>query len=60
MEQEVDGKQIALWAYKLSFSHPVTKQEMEFKILPEINRNMEDNRRFSNLKERGGLFYDLL
>lgn len=31
------GKQIALWAYKLSFSHPVTKERMEFKVLPEIN-----------------------
>lgn len=32
-----DGKQIALWAYKLSFIHPVTKEEMTFKVLPEIN-----------------------
>lgn len=31
------GKQIALWAYKLSFSHPVTKERLEFKVLPEIN-----------------------
>ena len=31
------GKQIALWAYKLSFAHPVTKEEMSFKVLPEIN-----------------------
>ena len=31
------GKQIALWAYKLSFIHPVTKEEMSFKVLPEIN-----------------------
>ena len=37
MEQEVDGKQIALWAYKLSFYHPVTKEFMSFKSLPEIN-----------------------
>ena len=58
MVQEVDGKQIALWAYKLSFNHPVTKETMEFKVLPEINRNMENNRRFRNLKERGGLFKD--
>ena len=50
MVQEVDGKQIALWAYKLSFNHPVTKETMEFKVLPEINRNMENNRRFRNLK----------
>ena len=31
------GKQIALWAYSLSFLHPVTKERMEFKALPEIN-----------------------
>ncbi len=30
------GKQIALWAYSLSFLHPVTKERMEFKVLPEI------------------------
>ena len=35
MEQEVDGKQIALWAYKLTFNHPVTKKEMTFKVLPK-------------------------
>lgn len=37
MEQGEDGKQIALWAYKLSFIHPVTKEEMSFTALPEIN-----------------------
>lgn len=37
MEQEEDGKQIALWAYKLSFYHPVTKEYMTFTSLPEIN-----------------------
>ncbi len=31
------GKQIALWAYKLGFNHPVTKEFMEFVSLPEIN-----------------------
>ncbi len=31
------GKQIALWAYKLSFYHPVTKELLSFKVLPEIN-----------------------
>lgn len=31
------GKQIALWAYSLSFCHPITKEIMEFKVLPEIN-----------------------
>ena len=30
------GKQIALWAYALSFIHPVTKEEMSFQVLPKI------------------------
>ncbi|MFR0822238.1 MAG: RluA family pseudouridine synthase [Clostridia bacterium] len=30
------GKQIALWAYSLSFIHPVTKEEMSFQVLPKI------------------------
>lgn len=30
------GKQLCLWAYKLSFKHPVTKELMEFKSLPKI------------------------
>lgn len=29
------GKQIALWAYKLTIIHPITKKEMIFKDLPE-------------------------
>lgn len=29
------GKQIALWAYKLSFNHPITKENLTFKCLPE-------------------------
>lgn len=29
------GKQIALWAYSLSFKHPITKEEMTFEDLPE-------------------------
>lgn len=29
------GKQIALWAYELTIIHPVTKEEMKFKDLPE-------------------------
>ena len=29
------GKQICLWAYELSFKHPITKQEMTFNIKPE-------------------------
>lgn len=31
------GKQIALWAYKLKIFHPVTKEEMVFECLPESN-----------------------
>lgn len=37
MGQEGSGKQIALWAYKLSFIHPVTKEELTFTSYPEIN-----------------------
>ncbi len=29
------GKQIALWAYELTILHPITKQEMIFKDLPQ-------------------------
>ncbi len=29
------GKQIALWAYELTITHPITKEEMVFKDLPE-------------------------
>lgn len=29
------GKQICLWAYKLTIKHPITKEEMEFKELPK-------------------------
>ena len=31
------GKQIALWAYELTIKHPITKEEMTFKSLPESN-----------------------
>lgn len=31
------GKQIALWAYELKLLHPITKEEMLFRVLPEIN-----------------------
>ena len=37
MVQEEDGKQIALWAYRLTFFHPVTKKEISFTSVPEIN-----------------------
>lgn len=29
------GKQIALWAYKLTIKHPITKEELTFEDLPE-------------------------
>lgn len=29
------GKQICLWAYELTIYHPITKEEMGFKVLPE-------------------------
>lgn len=31
------GKQIALWAYKLTFNHPTTKEKLSFECLPKIN-----------------------
>lgn len=30
------GKQICLWAYKLTILHPITKEEVTFKVLPEF------------------------
>ena len=30
------GKQIALWAYQLSFYHPISKQKLTFQILPKM------------------------
>ena len=31
------GKQIALWAYSLEIVHPISKERLKFKCLPEIN-----------------------
>lgn len=31
------GKQICLWAYELTIKHPITKKEMTFKSIPEVN-----------------------
>lgn len=31
------NKQIALWAYELTIKHPITKEEMTFRCLPEGN-----------------------
>lgn len=33
------GKQICLWAYYLSFKHPVSKKEMKFICLPDIDKS---------------------
>ena len=30
------GKQICLWAYELTILHPITKEEMTFRALPEF------------------------
>ena len=29
------NKQIALWAYEISFGHPITKEKLKFKVMPE-------------------------
>ena len=29
------GKQITLWAYSLTILHPITKEKMEFKAIPQ-------------------------
>ena len=31
------GKQIALWAYELKIVHPVSKESLTFKSVPELN-----------------------
>ena len=31
------GKKIALWSYTLRIIHPITKEEMTFKSIPELN-----------------------
>ena len=31
-------KELALWAYKLEFIHPTTKQKMTFKVLPDCEK----------------------
>ena len=30
------GKQIALWAYSLSLYHPITREKLEFRVLPDF------------------------
>ena len=39
------GKQLALWAYSLSFIHPTTKEKMEFQLEPKHVRKLENFRR---------------
>lgn len=41
---KMDKKQIMLYAYKLEFIHPVTKELMEFKLLPkwDIIKNVKE------------------
>ena len=34
-KKAIVGEQIALWAYKIKFEHPVTKEILEFKIKPK-------------------------
>ncbi len=41
-------KELALWAYKLEFIHPTTKQKMTFKVLPDGDK--EPWKRFNLLK----------
>lgn len=33
------GKQICLWAYELTIQHPITKEEITFKAIPEISKS---------------------
>ena len=36
------GKQIALWAYRLEFKHPVKDEIMKFEALPEENKVFDE------------------
>ncbi len=42
------GKQLCLWAYKLSFKHPVSKELMEFKSLPKLEGSWKILEGFEN------------
>ena len=33
------GKQICLWAYELTINHPITKEEMTFKSIPNMEKS---------------------
>lgn len=43
------GKQICLWAYELTILHPITKEEMTFKVLPEFIGGWKQLEDISNL-----------
>lgn len=43
------GKQICLWAYELTILHPITKEEMTFKVLPEFIGGWKQLEGISNL-----------
>lgn len=43
------GKQICLWAYELTILHPITKEEMTFKVLPEFIGGWKQLECISNL-----------
>lgn len=43
------GKQIALWAYELTIQHPISKENITFKNLPEINGTWCILRNINNL-----------
>ena len=34
---KVHGGNLALWAYQLTFTHPVTKENLKFKVAPDYN-----------------------
>ena len=42
-------KQICLWAYELTILHPITKEEMTFKVLPEFIGGWKQLEDISNL-----------
>ena len=36
-DEEIPGQQIALWGYKLTFEHPITREKMTYHSMPEGN-----------------------
>ena len=45
------GKQIALWAYELTITHPITKEKMTFQDLPENIGTWSILKKIQNLKK---------